>query len=339
MKRTIGFVGVLMGVLGLGLLPAQELLFTTTGRLTEEEGEQTYTIGLQSGIAVEVLVESNDFDSYVDAVLPDGTVRSNDDYYRLHAGFQATIAESGMLRLTVSSLFPGERGEYRLTVRRVPAPQPIFPGETIRDSIGKTDETDGIAARRYRLRGDAGARVVIDVRSDRFDPYIEARDDAGRVFRDDDGGETGYDSRISYLFADEGYLIVTVRGFFGSDLGEYEISVREAYAQVRTAHQGNLSQADERAYDGAILDRFDLEGIEGEELTILLESTEFDPMLYVSDPLGRNIARDDDSGGNRNSMITFTVPADGIYTIWAGSFDGISEGAYELTVYGAASER
>lgn len=339
MKRIIGLMAALIGFLGFGVLPAQEILFSTEGRLTETEREQSYTIGLQSGIAVEVLVESDDFDSYVEALLPDGTSRSNDDYDRLNAGFQATITTPGMLRLTVSSLFPRENGDYRLLVRRVPAPQPIFPGETIRDAIGKTDETDGVLARRYRVRGDEGSRVVIDVRSEDFDPMIEARDSLGRTFRDDDGGESRYDSRISYRFEDDGYLIVTVRGFFGSDHGEYEISVRETYAQVLAGHMGSLSQSDERAYDGAILDRYDLEGTAGEELTLLLESTEFDPMLYVSDPLGRNIARDDDSGGNRNSMITLSVPMDGLYTIWVGSFDGVSEGTYELTVYGAAPEQ
>jgi len=338
MTRTIGLTAILIGVMGLVILPAQEELFTTEGRLTEDEREQTYTIGLQSGIAVEVLVESEDFDSFVDARLPDGTRRSNDDYDRLNAGFQATITESGMLRVTVSAVFPEETGDFRLAIRRIPAPQPIFPGETIRGSIGKNDETDGILAQRYRLNGDEGSRVVIDVRSDEFDPLIEARDSFGRTYRDDDGGESGYDSRISYRFEDEGYLIVTVRGFFGSDLGEYEISVREAYARLRANYLGNLAQSDERAYDGAILDRFDLDAVEGEEVTILLESTEFDPMLYVSDPLGRSIARDDDSGGNRNSMITLSVPADGLYTIWVGSFDGISEGGYELTVYGAPDE-
>ena len=56
-------------------------------------------------------------------------------------------------------------------------------------------------------------------------------------------------------------------------------------------------------------------------------------MLYVSDPFGRNIARDDDSGGGRNSMITLTLPLSGGYTVWVGSFDGASLGEYRLGIY------
>lgn len=337
MKRYIGLLILLAGGGLITALPAQELIFTTEGELSTGEDEQRYTIGLRSGIAVEVLVESEDFDSYVEARLPDGSFRSNDDYDRLNAGFQATIGNSGEMQLAVSSVFPGESGVYRITVRQVPAPPPIFSGETIRDSIGKTDESDGMLARRYRLSGEEGSQVVVEVRSSEFDPLIEARDNLGRTFRDDDGGESGYDSRISYRFEEDGFLLLTVRGFFGSDLGAYEISVRETVADVVAEYRGELAQTDERAYDGAILDRYELEGSEGEEVTILLESSDFDAMLYVSDPFGLNVARDDDSGGNRNSMVTLSLPNTGIYTIWVGSFDGISVGGYDLTVYGRPS--
>lgn len=335
--RRKGITLVLIGVGLVAALPAQDLLFSTEGRITAEEGEHSYSIGLERGIAVEVLAESDDFDSYIEARLPDGSQRSNDDYARLNAGFQATIAEAGTMLLTVRAVFPGESGSYRLTVRRVPTPQPIFPGETIRDSIGKDDESGGVLARRYRLNGEEDTRVVVDVRSTEFDPLIEARDSLGRVVRDDDGGESGYDSRISYQFEEDGFLVITVRGFFGSDLGEYEISVREANATVLEEIEGELSASDERGYDGAILDRIQWEGEESEEVTILLESTDFDAMLYVSDPFGRSIARDDDSGGNRNSMATLTMPSTGSYTIYVGSFDGTSVGSYRLTIYGAAT--
>ncbi len=331
MKR--GIVAVL--ILGLAaLLPAQEYLFETRGSLTQNEREHTYRLALERGIAVEVLVQSDEFDSFVRALLPDGRLRSNDDYDRLNAGFQATIVQDGEMRLTVSSVFPGEEGAYRITVRQIPVPQPILPGETIRGSIGKNDDVDGMLVRRYRLNGESGTRVVIDVTSDDFDPFLETRDQNGRVLRNDDGGETEFGSRVSYQFEDSGFLILTVRGLFGSDLGDYEISVRQASRDVLAEFDGELTRTDERGYDGTVLDRYEWEARRGDELSVFLESAEFDTVVYVSDPLGRTLGRDDDSGGDDDSLITLSIPMNGVYAIYVTSFDGMALGAYRLTLFG-----
>jgi hypothetical protein len=43
----------------------------------------------------------------------------------------------------------------------------------------------------------------------------------------------------------------------------------------------------------------------------------FDPYLRLEDPAGREVAKDDDSGGKLNARISYACPKDGTYTIIA----------------------
>lgn len=73
------------------------------------------------------------------------------------------------------------------------------------------------------------------------------------------------------------------------------------------------------------------EGKAQQSLTIILESTDFDPVLSLIGPGGTEVAINDDFGGTLNSTIIITLPEDGIYTVVARSFSG-QGGAYSLVV-------
>ena len=61
------------------------------------------------------------------------------------------------------------------------------------------------------------------------------------------------------------------------------------------------------------------------------QSGAFDAYLRLEDPMGANVAEDDDSGGNLNARIIFRAPQTGTYRIIATSFRG-GTGAFTLTV-------
>jgi hypothetical protein len=61
-----------------------------------------------------------------------------------------------------------------------------------------------------------------------------------------------------------------------------------------------------------------------------LVSQAFDAFLRVEDGSGKELASDDDSGGNLNSRLYFKAPKDGTYRLIATSFDG-KAGPYTLT--------
>jgi len=69
----------------------------------------------------------------------------------------------------------------------------------------------------------------------------------------------------------------------------------------------------------------------GKVYVIDLVSTDFDSFLRLEDSKGKQLAQDDDGGGNLNSRITITAPEDDKYKIVATTFSG-GAGKYSLTV-------
>lgn len=81
---------------------------------------------------------------------------------------------------------------------------------------------------------------------------------------------------------------------------------------------------------------YTLEGFAGDQVTIIMEGTGgLDAYIGLLDPAGELLAEDDNSGGNLNAMITYTLPANGSYLIAAtraGIDEGATVGAYTLVV-------
>jgi hypothetical protein len=70
---------------------------------------------------------------------------------------------------------------------------------------------------------------------------------------------------------------------------------------------------------------------EGVVYKIEMNSTDFDAFLIVRDANGKELAKDDDGGGNLNARILFVPPAKGMYRIAATSFGG-GNGNFQLIV-------
>jgi len=69
----------------------------------------------------------------------------------------------------------------------------------------------------------------------------------------------------------------------------------------------------------------------GKKYRVTLNSTEQDSFLIIADKNGKQLAFDDDSGGNLNSLINIEVPADGPYKVYACALGGRA-GNYELKI-------
>jgi hypothetical protein len=70
----------------------------------------------------------------------------------------------------------------------------------------------------------------------------------------------------------------------------------------------------------------------GETYTLDLISQDFDAYLRLEDPSGKQVAEDDDSGGNNHSRIYYTAPQTGTYRLIATTFLPTAEGRYRLRV-------
>lgn len=91
--------------------------------------------------------------------------------------------------------------------------------------------------------------------------------------------------------------------------------------------------------DGSRYNEYTFQGQSGQEVTITMQSREFDTYLIFLDPSGNTIAQNDDiSSTNTNSEITVTLPQSGTYTVVANAYDSRGRGNYSLVVQSLSSE-
>jgi hypothetical protein len=100
---------------------------------------------------------------------------------------------------------------------------------------------------------------------------------------------------------------------------------------------GALTTDDCRFIEGSYFDTYNFNGIAGQQITVVLNSGNFDTFLYLLAPDGSAIALDDDGNGGTNSRIPatsgfITLPFNGTYTILATSFEPSVTGGYLLSL-------
>ncbi|HEY0083089.1 MAG TPA: carboxypeptidase regulatory-like domain-containing protein, partial [Pyrinomonadaceae bacterium] len=87
--------------------------------------------------------------------------------------------------------------------------------------------------------------------------------------------------------------------------------------------------------DGSLVDEYIFNGTAGQQVTITMQSSAFDTVLYLLGPDGSQLAFNDDidrngTPPNRNSRIVITLPESGVFSILANSFAPEERGAYTL---------
>ncbi len=98
--------------------------------------------------------------------------------------------------------------------------------------------------------------------------------------------------------------------------------------------QGELQTGDSvLASDGSLYDEYTFDGMEGQQITITLESSEFDTYLAVFTPDNKLLQEHDDiNQNNSNSQITVTLPTSGTYRVIVNAYDSKGKGKYLLKV-------
>ena len=112
------------------------------------------------------------------------------------------------------------------------------------------------------------------------------------------------------------------------------INPGSVWADTLIKEAGTLNETtDSRLEDGSLYDAFEFSGSSGQQVTIVLESREFDPYLILVDPNGERINENDDiSRNNLNSRLVLVLPSTGTYTVYANSYDATKSGEYNITV-------
>ncbi|MGL6136127.1 MAG: PPC domain-containing protein, partial [Planktothrix sp.] len=98
--------------------------------------------------------------------------------------------------------------------------------------------------------------------------------------------------------------------------------------------QGELKEGDQiLASDSSLYDEHTFEGKEGQQITISLESPDFDPYLALFNSENELLQEHDDiSQTNANAEITITLPKTGTYRVIVNAYDSKGKGKYLLKV-------
>lgn len=207
-----------------------------------------YTFQARAGDGVTATLRSSDFDAFLALGRMRGEefeeIESDDDRGGgTDARVSTTLAEAGTYTLRVNSLYGEKTGAYTLelasgvvadtasdddhgdhghgedgsTAARPlhPGARPIRAGQTVNDSLrsGDPEDSDGTHYQDWLYTGRRGERIVVTMRSQAFDSYLQFGKANGGMFsymdaQDDRGG--GNDSLMAVALPEDGQYVLRV---------------------------------------------------------------------------------------------------------------------------------
>jgi hypothetical protein len=234
----------------------------------------------------------------------------------------------------------------------------IAAGQTVNGRLASSDPTlsDGSHYHLYQYQGRPGDRLQITMRSGDFDTYLaggplQGGDITAEDSDDDSAG--GTDSQLTVTVGASGVYGIRANSLSEGETGAYTLTVEmigggtagtaaTPAGGARTIAAGqtvssSLDSSDPVLSDGSHYETYTYRGQPGEQIVIVMRSSDFDAYLAGGTPRGADIdseETDDDSGGGRDAMLSVTVPASGVYGIRANSLLADVTGSYTLTVQG-----
>jgi hypothetical protein len=342
---------------------AQPQPWSVSGEITDSDAGRdaqhydTYTIRLEAGTRYRISVDSTALDTVARLFRAgsDQPVAENDDGDGLNPRLNYTPTESGDYTLRVLGFSAEGRGAYTASLAILP---PLPPGVPVPWSTrGRIDNDDASAGAEgphydeYTLHLEAGHRYILRVNASDFDPKAELRR-AGEdeVLAENDDGDDGLNSRISFAPRETGDYVLRVLPLANDGHGNYRASAELApplpapqtlfqrmSALVFRNYDGALTNSDGEGPNGARVDDYLVHFDRNQERLILLDSPggAFDTVvqiLRVNDRDGEPIASNDDSGGTLNSLLQFKAEEAGDYIVRVTSFQANGRGRYRLRI-------
>lgn len=136
---------------------------------------------------------------------------------------------------------------------------------------------------------------------------------------------------VSDIFDRLGSVLLGTTFVFSAHLLSFN-SPSNAQSPLIFREQGTLQSGDDIMRDGSLFDIHLIEGQAGQEISIFLESNEFDTYLMVISPSGEFTAENNDAGDSTNSSVTIRLPESGVYGVVANAFSASGRGQYTITV-------
>ncbi len=200
----------------------------------------------------------------------------------------------------------------------------------------------------YTINVQAGQALTITLTSTDFDAYLKITLPDGATQTDDDGAGDR-NSRITVTPTRSGVLKIQANSLSANQVGAYRLIVERGGTSSSPAasssssgasasgqsllldRSGVLADGDQLYSDNTLYDEYTVAVQANDRIEVKLESRDFDAYLKCILPGGRELT-DDDSGGDRNSLLEFTVTQSGTLRILANCISVNERGNYRVRV-------
>lgn len=208
-----------------------------------------------------------------------------------------------------------------------------FPGRLSR--LDPKEPFRKLQHRSHEITLSQGRTYVISMTSTQFDTYLMVLDVNGRRLAfDDDSGE-GTNARVNFTPPRTGLYRLIASTYSAVGQGNYVITVAPTGTGLGTLVlnvESHLTAGDPLVgnhYTRSYL----VQMVSGRRFQIDLMSSEFDTYLKLLNPIGTEVAFDDDGGVGTNARIVYVPPSNGYYRIIVTSWTPRATGAFHLTVH------
>ncbi len=184
----------------------------------------SHTFEAAEGDRLEILMVSDDFDTFLTVLSPSGESWTDDDGGEgTNSKLLVVTDEAGTWEIWACALDDEGMGDYVVRVlKRGPMTTRTVTGTL--DSDDPKLLTDGTYYEEHELELEEGQTVELTLTSDDFDAYLIVHSPDGEVLSDDDGAG-GMNSRL-LIFADaEGTWRVFANTYEAGETGDYELTI------------------------------------------------------------------------------------------------------------------
>ncbi|MFB2935097.1 S1C family serine protease [Aerosakkonemataceae cyanobacterium BLCC-F154] len=235
------------------------------------------------------------------------------------------------------------------TSRTTTPPQALtLNGQVITDRLGPGDNVlpvDNSFFKAYRFQGRAGQRIRIDMVSREINPFLILVAPNGRAIAQDRNSGGSRNARIVTNLPISGTYLLIANSYRAGEVGSFDLramtsgtGLRNSTTQRRTRSavqlQGTLGPgAPVLPSDGSWYRSYTFDGVAGQNVRIILESSDFDSYLALLGPDGRKVAENNNVGRNNpNSALNLTLPRSGTYRVIVNASERGAGGNYRLII-------
>ena len=224
-----------------------EVLLRLEGKL--EEGDETltdgslydtYTFEGEAGQFIEIRLNSDDFDTYLILVGPNGEwiSRNDDSFDGLNSAIYIELPQTGTYSVLANVYDSSGEGEYRLAASEITTEnheQSSTGNNVIFQAEGLLEESDTRLRDEspydiYMFEGQAGQFIQLRLESNDFDPYLILLDSSGEQIASNDDSIEGENALISIELPQTDRYLVVANAYNSSGKGEYGLTASEISA-------------------------------------------------------------------------------------------------------------